>query len=112
MNNPTSVLGQARQRIGAAREGVATDHGGMVTTTRRCVCVLVLVLLFLTVGVGVPSRETTTYESTTLNHILFDHELMLYAAGSPAMADTLAGTDQQPIEDEGVFSTRARFKSH
>jgi hypothetical protein len=112
MNNPTSVLGQARQRIGAAREGVATAHGGMVTTARRCVCVLVLVLLFLTVGVGVPSRETTTHESTTLKHILLDHELMLYTAGSPAMADTLAGTDQQPIEDEGVFSTRARFKSH
>ena len=41
MNKPTSVLGQARRRIGPAGK-----RGGMVTITRRCVCVLALVLLF------------------------------------------------------------------
>ena len=54
MNDPTSILEQARRRGGAAGKG-----GVVATTIRRCACVSALILLLLTIGVGsMPSRET------------------------------------------------------
>jgi hypothetical protein len=112
MNNPTSILEPAQRRIGAAGK-----WGAMVTTTRRCACVLALVLLFLAVGVGsVPSPEARAQESLPLVPILFDQGLTVQTMGDPAWADTLAGADQERMKAcgcyEGVFSTRARFKTH
>ena len=74
MNDPTSILGQAQQLLGAAG-----NRGAMVTTTRRCLCVLVLVLLFLAVGFdSTPSGGTP---------ILFGQGLTV---GDGAKAATLA----------------------
>jgi hypothetical protein len=89
----------------------------MVTTTRRCVCVLALVLLVLAVGVGsVASREARVQESLPLLPLLFDYGLTVQTMGGPAWAETLAGVNQERMEAcgcyEGVFTTRARFKTH
>jgi hypothetical protein len=112
LNTPTSILEQAQRRIGAAGK-----WGAMVTTTRRCVCVLALVLLFLAVGVSsVPSHEARAQKSLPLLPILFDYGLTVQSMGDPAWADALAGADQERMKAcgcyEGVFSTRARFKTH
>ena len=112
MNKPTSVLGQARRRIGAA--GM---RGGMVTMTRRCVCALALVLLFVAAGAGsMPNSVTRAQESLPLDPILLDYGHMLRTLGNPAEADTLADADQEPIDDcgcyKGTHSTRVRHKTH
>jgi hypothetical protein len=111
MNKPTSVLGQARRRIGAAGKG-----GGMVTITRRCVCALALVLLFVAAGAGsMPNSVTRAQESLPLDPIL-DYGHVLRTMGNPAEADTLADADQEPIDEcgcyKGKISTRVRHKTH
>ena len=112
MNKPTSVLGQARRRIGAVGE-----RGGMVTITRRCVCALGLVLLFVASGTGsIPNSVTRAQESLPLDPIL-DYGHMLRSFGNPAKADTVADADQEPMDEcgcyEGTFSTRLiRHKTH
>lgn len=98
MNNPTTILEQAQQWIGAAGR-----RGAMVT--RRCVCVLALVLLFLAASVGgLPSRETGAQGFGSL------------FVGAPALADTSVGTDQERVDErgsyEGVRTTTARHKTH
>jgi hypothetical protein len=112
MNKPTSVLGQARRRIGAA--GM---RGGMVTMTRRCVCALALVLLFVAAGAGsMPNSVTRAQESLPLDPVLLDYGHMLRTMGNPAEADTLVDADQEPIDEcgcnKGKLSTRVRHKTH
>jgi hypothetical protein len=112
MNKPTSVLGQARRRIGAAGK-----RGGMVTITRRCVCALALVLLFVATGAGsVPNSVTRAQESLPLDPILLDYGHMLRTMGNPAEADTLADADQESTDEcgcyKGTHSTRVRHKTH
>jgi hypothetical protein len=113
MNKPTSVLGQARRRIGAA--GM---RGGMATMTRRCVCALALVLLFVAAGAGsMPNSVTRAQESLPLDPILLDYGHTLRTMGNPAKADTLADADQDLIDEcgcyKGTFSTRLiRHKTH
>lgn len=112
MNKPTSVLGQARRRIGDA--GM---RGGMSTMTRRCVCALALVLLFVAAGAGsMPNSVTRAQESHPLEPILLDYGHMLRTMGNPAEADTLADADQEPIDEcgcyKGTLSTRVRHKTH
>ena len=113
MNKLTSVLGQARRRIGAA--GM---RGGMATMTRRCVCALALVLLFVAAGVGsMPNSVTRAQESLPLEPSLLDYGHMLRTMGNSAEADTLADADQEPIDDcgcyKGTFSTRLiRHRTH
>ena len=113
MNKPTSVLGQARRRIGAA--GM---RGGMVTMTRRCVCALALVLLFVAAGAGgMPNSVTRAQESLPLDHIFLDYGHTLRTMGNPAEADTLADADQELIDEcgcyKGTFSTRLiRHRTH
>ena len=95
MNGPTSILGQVpKQGGGARKEGLAA------ATARRSAGVVALMLLFLTVGIGsVPDRDTGAGEFT------------LQATTKPAQADTLAGTDQDLV-DEDLLSTRTRHKTH
>jgi len=112
MNILTSVLGQARRRIGAAGK-----RGGMVTITRRSVCALALVLLFVATGAGsVPNSVTRAQASLPLDPILLDYGHMLRTMGNPAEADTLADADQEPIDEcdcyKGTLSTRVRHKTH
>ena len=113
MYKPTSVLGQARRRIGAA--GM---RGGMVTMTRRCVCALALVLLFVAAGASsTPNSVTRAQVSLPLDPILLDYGHMLRTMGNPAEADTLADADQERIDEcscyKGTFSTRLiRHKTH
>ena len=112
MNKPTSVLGQARRRIGPAGK-----RGGMVTITRRCVCALALVLLFVAAGAGsMPNSVTRAQESLPLDPILLDYGHMLRTMGNPAEADTLADADQEPKDEcgcyKGTLSTRVRHKTH
>jgi hypothetical protein len=112
MNKPTSVLGQARRRIGPAGK-----RGGMVTITRRCVCALALVLLFVAAGAGsMPNSVTRAQESLPQDPILLDFGHMLRTTGNPAEADTLADADQEPIDEcgcyKGTHSTRVRHKTH
>jgi hypothetical protein len=113
MYKPTSVLGQARRRIGAA--GM---RGGMVTMTRRCVCALALVLLFVAAGASsTPNSVTRAQESLPLDPIPLDYGHMLRTMGNPAEADTLADADQERIDEcgcyKGTFSTRLiRHKTH
>ena len=112
MNKPTSVLEQARRRIGAAGK-----RGGMVTITRRCVCALALVLLFVAAGAGsMPNSVTRAQESLPLEPSLLDYGHMLRTMGNSAEADTLADADQEPIDDcscyKGTLSTRVRHKTH
>ena len=112
MNKPTSVLGQARRRVGPAGK-----RGGMVTITRRCVCALALVLLFVAAGAGsMPNSATRAQESLPLDPILLDFGHMLRTMGTPAEADTLADADQEPIDEcgcyKGTLSTRVRHKTH
>ncbi len=109
MNNPTSVAEQAQRRTDAAGK-----RGGMMTTARRCAYVMALILMLL-VG-GVPRNEARAQESLTLEPGLFVHGLTLPTMGKPASADTLAGADQELVDEcssyEGVLSTRARHKTH
>lgn len=112
MNKPTSVLGQARRRIGPAGK-----RGGMVTITRRCVCALALVLLFVAAGAGsMPNSATSAQESLPLDPILLDFGHMLRTMGNPAEADTLADADQESTDEcgcyKGTHSTRVRHKTH
>jgi hypothetical protein len=112
MNKPTSVLRQARRRIGAARK-----RGGMVTVMRRCVCALALVLLFVAAGAGsVPNSVTRAQESLPLDPVLLDYGHMLRTMGNPAEADTLVVADQEPINEcgcyKGTLSTTMRHKTH
>jgi hypothetical protein len=112
MNDPTSTFGQSRRR-GA----VATKRGVMATATRRCTGVLALVLLFLTIGIGgMPGHESGKRASLTLEAGLFDHGLALPTLGEPASANTLAGANQELVDEcgcyEGALSTRARHKTH
>ena len=112
MNDLTPVLGQAQQRIGAARKPRAA-----VTATRRCACMLVLMLLFLTVGAGgVADYETAAQEAAPLKLIPLDYGLRLETSVDPASADTLSDADQEQIQEsgsyEGALSTKARFKTH
>jgi hypothetical protein len=111
MNKPTSVLGQARRRIGPAGK-----RGGMVTITRRCVCALALVLLFVAAGAGsMPNSVTRAQESLPLDPIL-DYGHVLRTMGNPAEADTLADADQESTDEcgcyKGTHSTRVRHKTH
>jgi hypothetical protein len=98
MNDPTSILGQVRRQGEGARKG-----GVAAATARRGACVLALILLFLTVG-GVPGRETGA------------QGFALQATSKPARADTLAGANQDLVDDdayyEGQLSTRTRHKTH
>lgn len=113
MNKPTSVLGQARRRIGDA--GM---RGGMSTMTRRCVCALALVLLFVAAGAGsMPNSVTRAQESHPLEPILLDYGHMLRTMGNPAEAETLADADQELTDECGCYkdkvSTRLiRHKTH
>jgi hypothetical protein len=112
MNKPTSVLGQARRRLGPAGK-----RGGMVTITRRCVCALALVLLFVAAGAGsMPNSATRAQESLPLDPILLDFGHMLRTMGNPAEADTLADADQESTDEcgcyKGTHSTRVRHKTH
>ena len=112
MNDPTAILEQARQRIGAAEK-----WGGMATATRRFACVSTLTLLFLVIGVGgVPSSGLRAQESLSLEPGLFDHGLTLPTVGKSASADTLAEADQELVDGygsyDGMLSTRARHKTH
>jgi hypothetical protein len=113
MNKPTSVLRQARQRIGAAGK-----RDGMVTITRRCVCALALVLLFVAALAGsLPNSVTRAQESLHLDPIFLDYGHMLRTMGNPAEADTLTDADQELIDEcgcyKGTFSTRLiRHKTH
>ncbi len=112
MNDPTSVLGRAQQRISAARKPRAA-----ATTTRRCAYMLVLSLLFLTVGAGgVADCETAAQEAAPLKLIPLDYGLRLETSVDPASADTLSDAEQEQIREsgsyEGALSTRARFKTH
>jgi len=96
MNNPTTILEQAQQWIGAAGR-----RGAMVT--RGCVLALVLLLLAASVG-GLPSRETGAQGFGSL------------FMGGPALADTSVGTDQERVDErasyEAVRTTTARHKTH
>lgn len=103
MDDPTSALGRAQHRIGAARRERA-----VVTAMRHCACMLVLVLLLLTAGVGgVPDYGTAPQEPTPL-----DYGWTLEASVDPASADTLSDADQESNSYGGTLSTRARFKTH
>jgi hypothetical protein len=112
MNDPTSVAEQAKRRTDAAGK-----LRGMMTTTRRCACVTALILVFLVTGVGgMPSSETRVQESLTLEPGLFVHGLTLPTLSKSASADTLAGADQELMNECGAFEcvllTRARHKTH
>ena len=111
MNEPTFVAEQVQRRIGAAGK-----RGGMLTTIRRCAYVTALILLFLVLGVGGVSSETSAQESLTLEPGLFDHALTLPTVGEPASANTLAGADQDLVDEcdcyKGMLSTRARHETH
>jgi hypothetical protein len=93
MNNPTSSLEQAQQRIGAA---------GMMGRVRGAiVCVLALILLFLTVGVGV--RSISAAEARF--------------APTGIVAPNTATLSPDPNSDGGnedvaLVTLRARFKAH
>jgi hypothetical protein len=93
MNNPTSSLEQAQQRIGAA---------GMMGRVRGAiVCVLALILLFLTVGVGV--RSISAAEARF--------------APTGIVAPNTATLSPDPNSDGGnedvaQVTLRARFKAH
>jgi hypothetical protein len=111
MNDPNLVAEQVQRRISAAGK-----RGGMMTTIRRCACVTALILLFLVLGVGGVSSETRAQESLTLEPGLFDHGLTLPTVGEPASANTLAGVDQELVDEcdcyEGMLFTTARYKTH
>jgi hypothetical protein len=111
MNDAPSVAEQVQRRISAAGK-----RGGMMTTIRRCACATALILLFLVMGVGGVSSETRARESLTLEPGLFDHGLTLPTVGESASANTLAGVDQEQVDEcdcyEGVLFTRARYKTH
>jgi hypothetical protein len=109
MNKATSILEQARRRVGAAGK-----DGAMVTivrgklmwanTIRRGVCVLVLVLLFLTAGVGVRAdRAVSTPEST------------VEPAGTFVPTTSTLSPDPNAdgrSKDTAQVTLRARFKTH
>src|SRR5919206_2314855 len=104
MNDPNLVAEQVQRRTSAAGK-----LGGMMTTIRRCACVAALILLFLVLGVGGVSSETRAQESLTLEPGLFDHGLTLPTVGEPASANTLAGVDQELVDEcdcyEGMLFT-------
>ena len=85
MNDPTSILEQARRR-GDAKEG----RNVVTTATRRGACVLALVLLFLTTGVGSMPNLVTGAQG-----------LEVRAASSSARAETL--------KNEGNYSEEIRL---
>jgi hypothetical protein len=93
MNDPTSILEQARRR------GDAKGRRNVVTTaTRRGACVLALVLLFLATGGGsVPNLVTGA------------HGLEFRAASTPTKAEAL--TDQGNSSEE-LLSVTTRHKTH
>jgi hypothetical protein len=100
MNNPTSILGQAQRRIGAAGKG-----GAMVRKVRgRILWVLALLLLFLTVGVGGRSdRDSSTAEARVA------------PTGIIAPITARLSRDPNPDrwnEDMAQMISRARFKAH
>ncbi len=110
MNDPNSVLDQARQR-----GDVAGGRGVMATAARRCACVLAFVLLFLSIGVGgLPPHGTGAAGSLPLGRVLAEHGLALQIMGDRASAETLTDADQADKCgcDGGTLSTRARFKTH
>jgi hypothetical protein len=107
MNNATSILEQARRRVGAAGKGgamVRRVRGKVMwaNTIRRGVCVLVLVLLFLTAGVGVRADRAVSTAETTV-----------------APTETIVPTTLSPdpnadgrSKDMARVTSSARFKTH
>ncbi len=93
MNDPTSILEQAR-RLGDAQKG----RDIVATTTRRCACVLALVLLFLISGFGSMPNLGSGAQG-----------LELRAASEPAQAETLANEGGY---NEESLSVRTRHKTH
>jgi hypothetical protein len=93
MNEPTSILEQARRRGNSRkRRDVAT------AATRRGAAVLALVVLLLTTGVGsMPNMETGA------------QGLELGMASKPARAET--PTDEGAYSEE-LLSVRSRHKTH
>jgi hypothetical protein len=107
MNNATSILEQARRRVGAAGKGGVMERRvrGKVmwaNSIRRGVCVLVLVLLFLTAGVGVSAdRDVRAAEAT--------------AAPTGSIVPTTSTLSPDPngrSKDTAQVTLSARFKTH
>lgn len=109
MNNATSILEQARRRVGAVGKGgvmVWWVRGKVMwaNTIRRGVCVLVLVLLFLTAGVGVSAdRDVGTAEATV--------------APTGTIVPTTSTLSPDPnangrSKDTAQVTLSARFKTH
>jgi hypothetical protein len=97
MNNPTSILEQAKRRIVAA----GTSGGKMRRVRGETVCALTLILLFLTVGVGV--RSISAAEARF--------------APTGIVAPNTATLSPDPNSDGGnedvaQVTLRARFKAH
>jgi hypothetical protein len=100
MNNPTSILEQAKRRIGAAG-----TSGGMMRRVRgETVFVLTLILLFLTVGVvGKSDLDVSTLEAR------------LAPTGIVAPTTATLSRDPNPDgwnEDLARVTLSARFKTH
>ena len=93
MNEPTSILEQAR------RQGNTRKRRDVVTTaTRRGACVLALTVLLLATGVWSMPNVGTGAQG-----------LELRVAGKPAGAETLA--DEGGYSEESL-SVRTRHKTH
>jgi hypothetical protein len=113
MNDPTSVAEQAQRQTDAAGK-----RGAMMTTARRCAYVTVLILVFLVFGVGgTPSSKIRAQEPLTMEHGPLVHGFTLPTVGEPASAGTLAGANQELVDEcgcyEGKFSTSLiRHKTH
>ena len=100
MNNPTSILEQAKRRIVAA----GTSGGKMRRVRGETVCALTLILLFLTVGVGARSDLDMSTPEARL-------------APTGIVAPTTATLSREPKsdgrnEDMARVTSRARFKTH
>jgi hypothetical protein len=100
MNNPTSILEQAKRRIGATG-----TSGGMMRRVREVtVCVLTLILLILTVGVG--GRSDLDMSTP---------EARLAPTGIVAPTTATLSRDPNPDgwnEDMARVTLSARFKTH
>ena len=100
MNDPTYILEKSRRWNDAkGRRNI------VAATARRSACALTLVLFLLTTGFGgMPELGSGV------------RGLALQSANKPAQADTLAGTDQQQVDDGGnygdLLSVRTRHKTH
>ena len=106
MNNPTSILGQAKRRIDAAGKDEGTmrrarDKFRWTNATRRGACVSALVLLFLTVGV-----------EGRLDSDISAADGRVPPTGNIASAATLSPDADGKNKDVEQVTSLARFKAH